>query len=627
MWMIILFLAGATLMLAWLLFGRAVWLRFVGDGRTRPEVSVPKSFPMLSENVPCLNEAGQIAEPFGQVERARSQCVAAPRPVSSWVMFWFAALMILTVVVRVADPTGWLGSDDASYYCAAEHLRTGETIQRVHHHYARMAVIVPVAISTWLVGDHPVAVALPSFVASVCCVVLIVILGRLVWGWWEGLCAGTIVCVLPYFRVLSTTGFPDIHACMWITAAVILSVLASRQRRLSIALWCGVACGVAAALAGSAKILAAAGIVAPLYIIWSRAQNTRARRALMLASIVGGVLLFCLVEGLFYLWAAGDFWFRVHALQNTHFLPNAFPAGGYYEAESFAELAWDRLVMLARPAQSGWGTMAVAFWPAALIVFLLSPKGRGIAIWAVGTYLIVAFMPISFRNGPQPFPKFDGRNVLFACLPFALCLAWTIRWVAERVSSGSWTPRKWGAALMAIVAIAYLNPHELNGFRNGHTARVGQAIKQAIARLDLSTTNNIFMPASLYIRYRILFPPELRSHLRVAVDDDSPPWWRDASVDILSRAAPLPGPDDAYLLATPRQLMGECEYWDYGVSLPGDRSKEWPRVSPIVAINRFKDKTIGPARSPSDEGEPILLLLGPKPTRASTIGNRAMARR
>jgi len=381
------------------------------------------------------------------------------------------------------------------------------------------------------------------------------------------------------------------------------------------------------ALSGSAKMLAAAGIVAPLFIVWTRAQTTRAQRALLLASIVGGMLFFGLLEGLFYLWAASDFGFRVHALQNTHSLPNVFPASGYYEAETFAELAWDRLTMFAHPVISGWGVIAFAFWPAALIVFLLSPKGRGIAIWAVGTYLVVAFMPISFRNGPQPFPKFDGRNVLFACLPFALCLAWTVRWVAERVSPGSWTPRNWAAALLAIVVIAYVNPHELKGFRDRPTGRVGEAVKQAIARLDLPTTSNMFMPASLYIRYRILFPPDLKSHLRVAVDDDSPPWWQYASIDILSRAAPLPGPEDAYLLATPRQLMGEPEYWDYGVSLPGDRLEEWQRASPIVVINRFQDKTIGPGRSPSDEGEPMLLLLGPRPAETSVAGNRALAQR
>ena len=118
---------------------------------------------------------------------------------------WFAALLVLTIGLRVADPTGWLGSDDASYYSAAEHILAGEPIQRLHHHFARMAVILPVAASLSVFGDSAIAVALPMYIASTLCVVLVVVLGRLVWGWWEGLCAATVVSVLPYFHVLSTT--------------------------------------------------------------------------------------------------------------------------------------------------------------------------------------------------------------------------------------------------------------------------------------------------------------------------------------------------------------------------------------------------------------------------------------
>ena len=41
----------------------------------------------------------------------------------AWVVTWFAVLLLVTVVVRIADPTGWLGADDSAYYSAAELLK------------------------------------------------------------------------------------------------------------------------------------------------------------------------------------------------------------------------------------------------------------------------------------------------------------------------------------------------------------------------------------------------------------------------------------------------------------------------------------------------------------------------
>jgi hypothetical protein len=91
-----------------------------------------------------------------------------------WAGAWLLCLLTVTVAVRVVDPTGWLGSDDASYYSAAEHVLSGAPIQRLHHHYARAAVVIPVAASVAIFGHNAEAVALPMLLASVLCVILIV---------------------------------------------------------------------------------------------------------------------------------------------------------------------------------------------------------------------------------------------------------------------------------------------------------------------------------------------------------------------------------------------------------------------------------------------------------------------
>ena len=57
MWLIALGFGFTTLLLAWLLFGYIIWLRFVGDESQLGKAPPATSFPRISIVVPCLNEA------------------------------------------------------------------------------------------------------------------------------------------------------------------------------------------------------------------------------------------------------------------------------------------------------------------------------------------------------------------------------------------------------------------------------------------------------------------------------------------------------------------------------------------------------------------------------------------
>jgi len=521
--------------------------------------------------------------------------------------------MVLTVSVRLLDPTGWLGSDDASYHSAAEHVLTGQTIHRVHHHYARMAVVVPVAASMWLFGESPTTVALPMLIASTLCVVAIVVLGRLLWGWWEGLCAATIVSVLPYFRILSTTAFPDVHVCLWTTGAMLLAVVAVRTDRTGRARACWVACGFALGLAISAKVFAIAAGAGVLFTIFTQPAKAKVGRPAALAFTTLGVGLLFLVDGLFYQWAANDFFFSLHATQHAQDMAPALVNAADAGPTTIAAMVGDRLTMLLHPTTSGWGWIGVVFWPVVVGVLVFNPRGRVLAAWAVATYLLVAVVPVSLKEGAHVYPIFHGRHILPACVPFALCLAWMVRRCAGMAMNAAWIERGWPASFAALAALSFANPRELNGFRDRPTSRIGVAISQIAAATPWDRDRNIFMAPSLYWRFRILFPQELRSRLRVAADGEAPTWWRDACADIASRLAPLPPPGDAYLLATPRQLRGETEPWDYGVGLPRERLLAWQTVGPRTRMSRFADKTIRRSRPGLLGPEPFLLLLGGGP--------------
>jgi 4-amino-4-deoxy-L-arabinose transferase-like glycosyltransferase len=541
-----------------------------------------------------------------------------------WAWLWFAALMVLTVSVRLLDPTGWLGSDDASYYSAAEHVLTGQTIHRVHHHYARMAVVVPVAASMWLFGESPATVALPMLIASTLCVVAIVVLGRLLWGWWEGLCAATIVSVLPYFRVLSTTAFPDVHVCLWTTVAMLLAVIATRTDRTGRVRACWVACGFALGLAISAKVFAIAAGAGVLFAILTRPSKLNVGRSAALAFTALGVGLLFLVDGLFYQWAANDFFFSLHATQHAQDMAPTLvdPAGA--GVTTVTTLIWDRLTMLLHPTSSGWGWIGVVFWPVVVGVLLFNAPGRALAAWAIATYLLVAVVPVSLKEGTHVYPIFHGRHILPACVPFALCLAWMVRRGAGIAMNAAWIERGWPAVLAALAALAFANPRELNGFRDRATSRIGVAVSQIAATTQWDHDRDIFMAPSLYWRFRVLFPQELRSRLRVAADGEAPRWWRDTCADITSRSAPLPPPGDAYLIATPRQLRGETEPWDYGVGLPRERLSAWQAVEPRTRMSRFADKTIRRSQPGLVGPEPFLLLLGGGPAGPDRTAKHAL---
>ena len=533
----------------------------------------------------------------------------AVRP-GRWVAVWFVVLIAVSLVVRLGDPTGWVGSDDASYHSAAEHLLAGKTLERVHHQYARMALIVPVAMSMWVFGDSPAAVIAPTVVASIGCIALVAVAGWLLWGWAEGLCAACVVSFLPYFRTMSSVAYPDMHVCLWTTAGVVLALLAVRGRFGPRTWMLGVGCGLTVGLACSAKVF---GVFALVPIVWLTWMSTkwRGRDRLRWVMAVGvGVVAMVFLEGLFYQWSAGDFWFKLHAIRGAQGDYRYFPSAGYFRHATYGALAWSRLTMLFRTGLSGWGTLAVLFFPAALITCLLSKRGRTVAVWAAATYIFIAVVPVTHRHHWHPFTPFDGRHILVTCVPFALCFAWVACRAVSFIGSPVWIRRGLPIALIGLAWLSQVDAGTIRGFRDRDTQRCGLAIKELIASEDWEEGRDICMPASLYIRHRVLFPKELRTRLRVVVDDSAPDWWRTASVDIESRAVPMPNPSDAYLIATPKQLDGELEFWDYGVGMPNHELIAWRKTTPRVRMVRYADKTIAPQRGRTEEGTELLLLLG-----------------
>ncbi|MBI1825375.1 MAG: glycosyltransferase family 39 protein [Planctomycetes bacterium] len=491
-----------------------------------------------------------------------------------WAHTWLAALLVFTVAVRALDPTGWLGSDDAAYHSAAEQVLTGSTIERLHHHYSRMSMILPIVASIRIFGNGPFAVILPTYLASIACVVAVVALGRAIWGWWEGLLAATVVSVLPYFRILSTTAYPDVHACLWSTIEFLLAYLAlhasTRNRRNVLMISSGFALGLAIT-SKEFTIASSAGV----FMLILRETTLNRIRVALLGQYALGVAMFLLLEGIFYSYAAHDFLFPLHAvLKSQAGVPGMAPPNMAANG-ALLSIIRDRLSIFFYPLTSGWGWIGIAFLPVVGLAILRKGKMRALGAWALATFVLVAFVPVSFKDGAQPYPVFHGRHILSACVPFSLCAARILNRSCVALLQDSTLHKFWFVPASAAVAMSLTPASGLKKFRDRQTAHVCEAANMAISHTVLDKTSPIFVTPSVYWRCRVALPEEVQSRLRVAADESSPNWWRQTTGEINSRLEKLLPPSQAYLMATPKELLGEAEAWEYGVRLPMKELKMW----------------------------------------------------
>ncbi len=542
------------------------------------------------------------------------------------IKLWFTLLLLLALAVRLVDPIGWLGSDDAAYHAAAEHVVHGEPIHRNHHQYARSPIVLAVSVSMLLFGDTPAALILPTLISSILCIVMVVLIGRLLWDWWVGLLAGTIVAFLPAFQNTSTCLLPGAYTCCFAAAAILVTVMATgaTQRR---AYWSlAVAAGLLAAMAISAKLFTGAVFVAIFFLSWQLHAAPRGRRVVWMALVLAGAVLFLLLECTFYAWTADNFWFKFQALEGSRGAHTILP--GHKEAYSSLsetlQLVLVRLTMPFRLAESGWGTIGYAFWPAVLAAAFLDRRARGLAVWAGVTFLGVAFVPISLANGIYVFPAvaFNGINLIVLSVPFALCLAWAVHRLTTTSFPSATIHRYWPVALIAVALVSNVDRYRVNGRSMFIQQQIGSAIRQMVATADFGSELPIFTTPSIYWRYRVLFPKRLRDRLRVTAQADAPDWWRDVSVDIEQRLRPLPHPNQAYLLATPEQVQGKQLSWDYGVGLPKSNLAEWQVETPLaVAVRSRGTVTTHTGREATAPGV-ILCLFGPTPAETKMASSR-----
>jgi len=326
---------------------------------------------------------------------------AEERSLPAWVIPWFGLVIAAFSFLTLSEPTGWLGSDDAGYYAAAEYIASGETITRAHHHYSRLAVSLPIALSISIFGHHTWAVILPTFLCAVACLIVVALLGRVLWGWAEGLLAATLMLAIPYFTTLSTAAYPDVIACFWCTLSMYLALRSARTINSKTATILGILSGLMFAIALSSKILVAPMLAAVLYVACLDRSAPKWRLWTPGAAVLIGVGVGLVIESAIFAVVADDALFRWRSLLATH--ANTSPvATGSEKGILTGQVILDRLLMPARRGLSGWGWIGLTFWPVLLIAGLVNRKARPLALGA----------RCSSPQAPQPWswgPQDPGR--------------------------------------------------------------------------------------------------------------------------------------------------------------------------------------------------------------------------
>ncbi|MGB0715570.1 MAG: ArnT family glycosyltransferase [Phycisphaerae bacterium] len=542
---------------------------------------------------------------------------------------WLLTVIFLAAMVRIISPTGWIGSDDVSYFAAAEHVISQVPMERVHHQYARSPIVLLTAASVLVGGSNLAALMAPAFFMSLLSIVVVIELGSLLWTRAIGLTAGTILAFIPVFVNHSTAVLPGTYTCAFAGLAMLLVLVGSRRDSLRSLVMFMLMAGFFAGAAVSTKLFAGGVVVGMASLVWLELGFGRKWWLAAGASALG-LLAFLGFETAFYGLMSGDPYFKWNAMstaRDAHSQGN-FHSATYTSMWTTLQLVWQRFSMPLHAEFSGLGWFGWLALPAVAWSMMVDRRAKPFALWFAVTFLGVGFIPISMQNGIHVFPPgfFDGVNLMVLCVPMSLCCAWLMFRVMSIVRSHAWLGqrtfvRRWPVFVMAVLVISCWNRWHYNS----RSRLPQQELAVAMIRLTEETAfrdeEPIYLLPSLYWRYRLMFPESLRDRLRVVADRNAPNWWKTACPDMTDRHVELPITPTGYLIATPSQLYAEGHYWDYGVGFPGEVAA-WRSIEPTVRIARRTGKLLVlPASQSDDRTKCLLCVIDSKDTR-ETVAQR-----
>lgn len=334
-------------------------------------------------------------------------------PMTSWPAWvWSGGVAVSAALLALVCMTGLIGSDDLEYARHARAINDGTYAQLLEtgvnrHLGLRFALILPLAAVYRLFGLSEYTTILLPLVASTLSVLLLVEVGRRMFGLRVGVVAGLLYATFPLRMALGTVLVPEPFAeCYLLLGA--LSYLHARDRGGVFWLLAGLLMGSAYLAKEPALFIAGAFL---LHALWERRWGGA-------AAFSAGVALIGAAELTYYTLAWGDVFFRTRSTQ-LYTLPQT---GEYFDTlkkvslyRIFRKYPHMMLIPHAKFGLHSLATVIGACWALAL-----KPR-RGyplVVLWVVVPALYLNFGSWSFRTY-APLPR-DERYIELLYPPLML---------------------------------------------------------------------------------------------------------------------------------------------------------------------------------------------------------------
>lgn len=424
------------------------------------------------------------------------------------------AILLVSLIVRLALLTGPAGSDDLSYYHFAQKLLHWENFTELHHHGGRLMFLAVIGLPAAFFGSIYAGAVASVLLLSARDILIVCYLRKRV----DGVAAASGAGILG-FNALSTTyaGImaPDglLSLTMFLTAALVFeSTQAIRRKRLLMIIGGGL-------LAGAGYSVKDTGIlIIPCAVVWlvvagSRWKADALPRALRDAGLfLGAFAAFVLFEMWIYYLLSRDPLYRIHAITLTH---NTY--GDVVEAKSLYEFV----------QKTYWNAYNVTKWEtASLPVFLLAAvvwslsilKRTRFAFFALVGGFLAIYLVVGSSSVTRLIPLPVQDRYFEVIVPFlAVTTAGLLAHFGKVWQSSS---RELGVAVgiplvMAVASVPaiVLNAGDMTFSGLGKNAAI--AIK-AVQYADVKRT--IYVSPKLHWVLEPFLPPEVYRNIEVIAD-------------------------------------------------------------------------------------------------------------
>ena len=326
-----------------------------------------------------------------------------------------AAVLLCAGGVRVVLFNGLQGSDDLAYARIAWSMAEGNYHPEAQHFYLRHGLLIPLAMLFRVLGVSEWISVIPTFGASLGCVLMTYLIGIRLFGRKAGILAALMLAFFPLDIILATTVAVDPFVSFWCgVTGWLLTVASDRERKSALILY--LVSGLTLGMGYFSKEITL--LFLPAFFLWIWLDRYRWHG---IAALVIGFGCTVAAEFLVYATWVEDLFFRFHTAQGTHAAAMALK----YDADAlWYRLFAEYLLSFLNPRLSH--EFGLFYLTAALLLFIYRDMLRQYKVRLVCMWWSVSFLAVNFaaiRLWPYvPLLESQPRHILALSIPCCILL-------------------------------------------------------------------------------------------------------------------------------------------------------------------------------------------------------------